>query len=177
MIQQLIFRRGGQRAQAEQAGIETEFADQRGFGHGLPGLTTDAGDPNPRSSRREEALLNLSGGDFKHRPEQANLRITNGKLRRMHAHRQPSRARRDVVTEQRALTAFVEPALRIERERAGGNGQALPIRVLNRSIAAIAHLEMGRTIQVSPILFHPVSRPAQHRFQRRRWRTEGGAKW
>src|SRR5882672_7382608 len=67
------------------------------------------------------AAFDYTRGQFEHGSEQTDLRIANRELRRMHTDGQAASTRREVITEQRALTAFVQLAMRIKRKRARGN--------------------------------------------------------
>src|SRR5256885_1150072 len=57
--QEFVFVRVLERAQAEQGGVKAEFADQRGFANGLPGLSADTGDSNSPGNRRKEDVVAL----------------------------------------------------------------------------------------------------------------------
>ena len=142
VAQQLIFARVLQRAQTEQAGVITEFAGERGFGEGLPGLPADPCDSNGRSSRRADALgfrISACGlvrlgclrpaateflePQFEDWSEQTDLRIANRELRRVHADGQATGAGGEVIPEQRPLPPLVELALRIQRQRTSRNNE------------------------------------------------------
>ena len=60
---------------------------------------------------------------FQHGSKQSDLRIPNGKLRCVNADGQAAGARGDVITQQSALPPFIELALRVQRQRTGGNHQ------------------------------------------------------
>ena len=57
VVQQLLLARFPKRPEAEQAGMEPEFAGERSFSERLFCLTADPGNPQFRSSRRQEALF------------------------------------------------------------------------------------------------------------------------
>ena len=60
---------------------------------------------------------------FEHGFEQSDLRLPNCKLRCVNADRQSARACGDIVAEERALSALIELAPRIQRQRTGRNHQ------------------------------------------------------
>src|SRR5204862_6266728 len=72
---------------------------------------------------RETLSLKFCDGELQHRAEEADFRIANRELRRVHSHRQATGAGSQIITEQTALPSFIELAIRIEGERAGGNDQ------------------------------------------------------
>ena len=91
---------------------------------GLCRLAADAADPDQRLRPRAVGAVHLLGGQREHRLEQADPRLADGELRRVHADRQAAGAGGDVIPRQRALASLVEPAVRGERERVRGDDDA-----------------------------------------------------
>ena len=63
-------------------------------------------------------------GDLQDGFEQADARLTDGKLRCMNADGQSARARRNVVASEGPLAPFVQAATGIKRERVRGDDRA-----------------------------------------------------
>ena len=81
----------------------------------------------------------------------------DGELRRVHAHRDPTGAGRQVVARERPLASLIQPALRRERERMGGNDEAAP---QGRPLVAVDSVGCG----VSEEVFYVRGREASFPF-------------
>ena len=108
-----------------------KLAQQRGLARRLRRLAADAANPNQRLTASRICAGQFLGRERKHRLEQAVAWVANGKLRSVHAHRNPARAGSRVVADQRALPPLIQPAPGIERKRAGGNDQSALHGLLN----------------------------------------------
>ena len=88
------------------------------------GASADAGNLRDGAARLRGVAVNFIRAHAQHRLEEVNARRANLELREVHPHRDATDTRVDVVTHQRALAAFVELPLRVERERRGRNDRA-----------------------------------------------------
>ncbi len=84
--------------QAEQSGVISQVAGQRGFGHGLRGAAADAGNPHERFAAAGVEPVELLGGQAQDGLEQADLGIADGELRGVHADGNASRPGRRIVS-------------------------------------------------------------------------------
>ena len=102
-------------SKAQQAGVIAEIPQERRLGYRLPGRPADSADRDHRPPRPGDLL----GRQFKDRPEQANARIADRKLRGVDADGEAPDARGEVVAREGPLAALVERARRRQRERMG----------------------------------------------------------
>ena len=107
------------RAEAEQYGIVPQIPRDSGFARGLGGRPYSACDLD------DLFPLGLLCREFQHRLVQADLGITNGELRRVHADSNSACAGSEIVACQSALPALVQLPVSRERQRMRGDHESL----------------------------------------------------
>jgi hypothetical protein len=113
---------GGRRkcTQAYQTCVKAELAQADRFVDGLLRWTANPPDPN-----RVVTLRKFLHGQLEDGAEKTVDGITNGKLRRVNANGETAGSGCKIVTKERALAAFIETALSIQRQRRSWNHHPL----------------------------------------------------
>jgi hypothetical protein len=96
------------------------------LGHGLRGVAADATDANQCGAAIAISPVHLFASHGQHGIEQADAGIANRELCRVDPDREPPGSGRRVVSGQRTLTSFVEPAVGVECERVCRNDEPSP---------------------------------------------------
>ena len=125
MRDQLLVRGLGEGSEAEQAGVVAEAREEIRLAQGLVGRAADAADADERVSAARVGAIHFVTRERQHRLEQADARIANRELGRVHAHRQAAGASRRIVAGQRALAPFIQASAGVERQRMRGNGDTV----------------------------------------------------
>ncbi len=137
--------------EAEEAGVVA-----RTFGGGrLRSEPAAWGRRGRRFGRGAVRALHLFGGESEDRFEEAEAGFADGELRGVDANREAADAGRDVVAAEGALATFVEPPLRRESQRMGGDGEAAA-EVVRKSESSIVHFEVGRFADCGAAPLEPV---------------------
>ena len=107
--------------------------EEFGFADGLRGVSANSTDADKWNRTAAIGAIQFFGGDFQNRLEETETRFANGKLRGVNADGHAAGASGDVIACERALTAFVEAAIRIERQGMrrddGAAGEELKFRI------------------------------------------------
>src|ERR1039458_9336531 len=93
-----------------------ELAKQPGLARRLRRLAADAANANQRLAASGIRAAQLFGSKLQHRLEKTVVRITNGKLRSVHADRHTARPGSRIIAQQGALTPLIQLALGVDRK-------------------------------------------------------------
>src|SRR5688572_26427004 len=112
MVKHSLNRLTTERGEADQTEMKAEFSSPRRLAHCLGRVATNACHANQRFGAAALRAIHFLGGERKHGLQQADLLIVNGKLSGMNANGQSVSARREIISTQGALPAFVQPPRR-----------------------------------------------------------------
>lgn len=108
--------------------------EEFGFANGLRRVSADSADANERDGTSAVRAIHFFGGYLQDGFEEAEAQFANGELRGVNAHSQAAGAGSDVIASERALAAFIETAITVEREGVRGDDGAVSEELLDLGI-------------------------------------------